>query len=620
MSQRIPESVIEEIRTQINIVDVVGQYVQLKKSGKNYFGLCPFHEERSPSFSVAEDKQIYHCFGCGKGGNVFSFIQEIDGLNFPEAVKKIADLGQISLEFDLGTVNEQTAPTEGQRQQQALIELHETAAELYHHILLNTQAGEEALTYLTERGLSPEIIREFQIGFAPRERILLQKVFENEAVAENLLAESGLMTQRDDGTWLDRFYQRIMFPIKNSQGKIVAFSGRVLAQADYDTTKMPKYLNSPETDIFNKRRILFNYHVAKAEARKSNELILFEGFMDVIAANRAGLKNGVASMGTSLTNEHLQMIQRSTNSVLLCYDGDLAGIEATKRALDLLESQTALEIGIVSLPDGLDPDDYIKKYNPEQFANLIKNGRETQFTFKMNYFKKGRNLQNEQERFNYLELLVKELVKVPSMIEREVYIKQLSQEFGISIEAINEEIQTAQQSERREHQLQQRNRRQEQQRVEPVKPQVQQIKPITVGEKAEQMLLFRIMSERAVQGKINQLADFSFIHDEYQEIYTHFNDYMLTQGEFKPADFLNYLQADYLKEKFVKIAYLDLSEESSLQEIDDYLLVLQQERLRQIQQAKIIEQKEASRTGNKQLEQELAVEIINLQRKLKSVR
>lgn len=619
MAQRIPQEVIEEVRRQSNIVDVVGQHVQLKKSGKNYFGLCPFHEERSPSFSVAEDKQMYHCFGCGKGGNVFKFLQEVDGISFPEAVSKVADIAHVAIDFDLSAdAGAEASPQ--QRQNQELIKLHEKASELYHHILLNTQAGAEALTYLEERGLTTELIEEFQIGFAPNERILLQKVFENEQVSDELIESSGLMTQRESGERLDRFYQRIMFPIRNSQGKIIAFSGRVLPTETVDTSRMPKYLNSPETDIFNKRQTLFNFDKAKAVARKDGELLLFEGFMDVIAAWNAGVKSGVASMGTSLTNEQIQMIQRASKSLVFCYDGDSAGIEATNRGLELLSEVSTLDLNIVSFPEGLDPDDYIRKYGADGFVSLVKTGRETRFTFKMNYLKKGKNLQNEQERFNYLQELVKELAKVPSVIEREVYVNQLSQEFGVSVDAIQSEIKGQKQEGRETERANRQRTKPEQRRIEPHQPKEYQVKSLSLGEKAEQMLLYRIMHERAVQGKVSQLKDFSFIRDVYQELYNHFNDYMLTQGTFSAADFVDYLRADYLKETFVKISYIEMSEESSLKEIDDYIVAIQKDRLEAIKQLKISEQREASRLGNKQLEQELAVEIINIQRELKSVR
>ena len=250
MAQLIPQETIEMVRQQTNIVDVVGQYVQLKKSGKNYLGLCPFHNEKSPSFSVAEDKQIFHCFGCGKGGNVFSFIQEIEGLSFPESVEKVADLANISVSLNLTNRPQVMSPKVLEESQ--LIQIHEKTSELYHHILMNTQVGEKALEYLKERGLTEEVIKTFQIGFAPRDRRLLHKVLEKDNYSDEVLKKTGLLFQLEDGNWIDRFYQRIMFPITNFQGKVIGFSGRILEDVDFDATDQPKYLNSPETDLWFK--------------------------------------------------------------------------------------------------------------------------------------------------------------------------------------------------------------------------------------------------------------------------------------------------------------------------------------------------------------------------------
>ncbi|QIL46886.1 DNA primase [Vagococcus coleopterorum] len=626
MSQRIPHEVIEDIRNQANIVDVVGQYVQLKKSGKNHFGLCPFHDERSPSFSVAEDKQMYHCFGCGKGGNVFKFLQDLEGLTFPESVKKVADLGNMAI--DLSFVGSQPAmETPEQKAKAALIELHESAADMYHHILLNTEVGAEALAYLNERGLTEEIIKEFQIGFAPAERILLQKIYERDEVPRERQIASGLMSERHDGELVDRFYQRIMFPIRDGRGQTVAFSGRILPNEKIDSSKQPKYLNSAETDIFNKREVLFNFDKAKGHARKEQELILFEGFMDVIAAWRAGVKHGVASMGTSLTNEQVRMIQKTTPQVLICYDGDSAGIEATHRALDLLGKQTNLELGVLSIPGGLDPDEYLKENGEEQFQTFFNTGRESVFTFMMRYHQRGKNLQTEQDRFTYIEQVVKELAKVNSVIEREVYIKQLSDEFDISVDAISAELAKAKTEERQEYQQQRQQQQYEPEMVEEPVYQQQpgtvrefQERPLTTGEHAEKLLLYRLMTERGVHGKINQIPDFAFNHDEYQELYQHFNDYMLTHSQFDASAFVDYLKEEPLKQKFVTVFYQEMSEESSEREISDYLIAIKQARLEGIKQEKIKEQREANRVGNKQLEQELTIEIINIQRNLKNLR
>src|SRR5699024_4972579 len=264
--------VIDDIREKTNIVDIVGQYVQLKKSGKNYTGLCPFHNEKTPSFSVAEDKQFYYCFGCGEGGNVFTFIQEIEGISFTEAVLKVADMENIPIDDSyrhLSTTNDDLNSVD-----QMLIQLHEKAVEIYHHMLVNTAAGQEALDYLHERGLTDALIEEFKIGFAPEQRDFLLRIFRNEALDENNFKETGLFVEKENGELLDRFYQRIMFPIRNAQAKTVAFSGRFLATESFRQEDQPKYLNSPETKIFNKSEVLFNYDKARASIRKSNEVYL----------------------------------------------------------------------------------------------------------------------------------------------------------------------------------------------------------------------------------------------------------------------------------------------------------------------------------------------------------
>lgn len=248
---RIPQTIIDDIRERSNIVDIVGQYVQLKKSGKNYFGLCPFHNEKSPSFSVAEDKQIFHCFGCGRGGNVYGFLQELEGISFPEAVVKVAEMNDIPLDPQYQQsegINEATSQTS------QLIALHEKAAEVYHHMLVNTAAGQEALDYLLDRGLTMALIEEFNIGFAPNERSFLEKVFLNEQAKAEFFPDTGLFVQRNDGSLADRFYQRIMFPIRNPQGKTIGFSGRWLASEKVGDQDQPKYLNSPETILSTSAR------------------------------------------------------------------------------------------------------------------------------------------------------------------------------------------------------------------------------------------------------------------------------------------------------------------------------------------------------------------------------
>ncbi|MDT2145752.1 DNA primase [Enterococcus faecalis] len=625
MAQRIPQEVIEEVRHRTNIVDIIGQYVQLKKSGKNYMGLCPFHEERSPSFSVAEDKQIFHCFGCGKGGTVFNFLQEIEGISFPESVKRVADLEHLSVDFDWSEPRE-VADTLENQQRRSLLQLHSKAAELYHHILVNTKIGEPALNYLLERGLTQELIETFQIGFAPQKRDFLSQVFKNEQLDETLFEPSGLFVQRDNGTFLDRFYQRIMFPINDPQGNVIAFSGRLLKTADFPGDEMPKYLNSPETTLFNKRETLFNFDKARKEIRKENTVLLFEGFMDVIAAWQSGVKSGVASMGTSLTNEQIRRLERVAKEVVICYDGDNAGVQATNRAIQLLQENSHFDLSIVSIPEKLDPDEYVRKYGAEAFQNLANHGRETVFSFKMNYHRLTRNMNNEKEQLDYVNELLRELTNVQSPLERDRYLNQIAQEFQLSVHSLEEQFNQLKQ-EQRSVQRQERQQFYQDEMMPPPMEEpvfeenhVQNKLPLTQVQKAERSLLFRLMNEQGVRQTVQQLPDFSFAHDEYQELYFLLESYATLHQSFDIADFINFLQDNQTKQLAIEIAYQNLSEESSEREVADLLHVIALSSIAEAIEQKKIQQQEAKRVGNQQLEAELTMEIIQLARQLKAQR
>lgn len=602
MAQRIPQEVIDEVRERTNIVEVVGQYVQLKKSGKNYVGLCPFHEEKTPSFSVVEDKQIFHCFGCGKGGNVFTFLQELEGLSFPESVKKVADMEQISLGVEIST-----EPTgESSNRLQPLISLHEKIRDLYHHILVNTKAGEEALAYLHKRGLSDQLIDEFHIGFAPNQRDFLVQICRKDRVPEDVMARSGLFIQRDDGSFSDRFYQRVMFPLNDARGKTIGFSGRLLQTKDFPGDEQPKYLNSPETELFNKREVLFNFDKARNEIRKQGEAILFEGFMDVLAAWQADIKIGLASMGTSLTEQQITAIERITNHVIVAYDGDRAGLAATDRALAILGAHSRLSLSAVTIPEKLDPDEYLHKYGPEELRNLLQHGRQTPFVFQMHYRKKDVNLDNEADRLAYLNGLVDELVKVQSPVEQDLYLGQLADDFNLTRESLKQQLRQARQTSRMER------RQQAPQRAATAAPKT----VLSQQEKAERMLIYRAMNETNVREQLVQ-QEFQFIHDRYQELLLYLDSYMMVHGQFVLADFLNYLKEDSMKQLVIDISVLQMSEDSNEREIYDLMQVIAQSSIAEEIKQRQKEQLEARKTGNQQRELELTIQIIELTKRLK---
>ena len=394
---------------------------------------------------------------------------------------------------------------------------------------------------------------------------------------------------------------------------MIGFSGRWLAPEKGQEKDQPKYLNSPETELFNKRQVLFNLDKARSEIRKSGEVLLFEGFMDVIAAWQAGIKNGIASMGTSLTNQQIQHIERLTKELVFCYDGDKAGFEATNRGIELLRQNSRLRLSIIVIPEKLDPDEYLRKYGKESFNELLSHGRETVFTFKSRYLKQEKNLDNEKDKIEYLEEVITELSKVVSPIEQDMYLSQLAAEFQVNRETIQTQLREL----RRENQ---RSRTEQQPTVVPerqaVKTSTAKKRPLTQVEKAEQILLYRIFKEVSVRNLLKE-QNFQFIHDTYAEVYFLFDAFVSQHDEFNLAEFLDFLQDEKLRRLVVEIEYLRVAEESTPREIQDLLRVISKSGLADEIMIKKQMQQEARRTGNKQLELELTIEIIDLTKQLK---
>ena len=430
-----------------------------------------------------------------------------------------------------------------------------------------------------------------------------------------MLERSGLFVTHDDGRMSDRFYQRVMFPLRNSQGQTIGFSGRWLAPEKGQEKDQPKYLNSPETELFNKRQVLFNLDKARSDIRKNGEILLFEGIMDVIAAWQAGIKTGLDSMGTSLTAQQIQQMEKLTKELVFCYDGDNAGFEATNRGIELLRQNSRLALSVVVVPEKLDPDEYLRKYGEASFQELVAHGRETVFTFKSRYLKQGKNLDNEKDKIEYLEELLVELSRVVSPIEQDMYLSQLSTEFQIGRETIQKQLRDL----RRTNQ-QNRQEPQESQHTQVTRQETARKKrPLTQVEKAEQILLYRAFKEVSVRNILKE-REFQFIHDAYAEVYFLFDAYVSQHYEFNLAEFLDFLQDENLRRLVVEIEYLPVAEESSPREIQDLLDVISKSGLADEITLKKQMQQEARRTGNKQLELELTIEIINLTKQLKQAK
>lgn len=406
---------IAEIKNSVNIVEIIGEVVSLSKAGRNYLGLCPFHGEKTPSFNVVEDKQFYHCFGCGRSGDVFKFIEEYRGVTFIDAVQIVSEKAGIA-------IPNQARPYQPTlvNPNQELYDIHQEASKFYQAILMTTKMGEEARSYLHERGLTDEVIRHFQLGLAPAEGNYLYRNL-SEKFSEKVITDSGLFTISDAGTVFDAFQDRIMFPLTDDTGHVIAFSGRLWKEA-VDGSHQAKYKNSRSTRLFNKSFELYHLDQAKTSAKKLREMYVMEGFMDVIAAYRAGIENAVASMGTALTPEHVHHLSHFTKKVILTYDGDKAGLEATVKALDVLQD---LDLEIVRIPDQMDPDEYLKKTSPEELASLLKDSRISKVEFLMHYWKPS-YIENLQAQIEFVEKLAPIIAQTQSITAQNAYIYKLA--------------------------------------------------------------------------------------------------------------------------------------------------------------------------------------------------
>ena len=416
-----PPSFLDELTARNPIEDVVGQYVSLKRSGSNLFGLCPFHGEKTASFSVAPDKGIYYCFGCHKGGSVINFQMEIEGLSYPDAVRSLAK--RVGME-----VPEDEQYQSRYRQQERLWALHKDAAR-YFHSQLHSPVGAEALEYALGRGMSHRILAIFGVGFAPDSWDGLIRAMKAKNYTEQELKDSGLVTvSQKNGRIFDRFRNRLMFPIIDVRGNIIGFGGRILG----NDKASAKYLNSPETLIFNKRKNLFGLNLAKKT--KLPYMILVEGNIDVVALHQYGFDNAIASLGTSLTEEQANLLSRYTEQIVLIYDGDTAGQRATQRAIPILE-KAGIDVKVLQLRDAKDPDEYLKKFGADRFKLLLEESS-NRVEYQLRAITKKYNLREDEQRVKFIAEAAEFVSTLPSAVQREVYGTRAAEAAGISYEAM----------------------------------------------------------------------------------------------------------------------------------------------------------------------------------------
>lgn len=421
-----PREFVAQVRERNDLVDLVSDYVSLRKSGKAYVGLCPFHTEKTPSFSVAPDKQVFYCFGCQSGGDVFDFLRMKEGLEFTEAVEVLARRAGLR-------VPEAARDRHKNRERSEMLAALEAASRYFSFFLHRRPEGEKARNYLAKRGLSADVVREFELGFAPDSWDGLLKALKKHGFPEDTLLKAGLVVPREKGDGcFDRFRGRLMFPIKDAQGRTVGFGGRVLDES------LPKYTNSPETAVFNKRRVLYALPQARAAIRETSRAIVVEGYLDAISAHQAGIRNVVASLGTALSEEQARALSRYAGEVLIAYDADTAGTKATLRGLEVFSSLPAT-VRVISLPEGTDPDKFLKTRGRKAFEDLIAGARPLMvYRFDLVMAKYG--TEGVQGKVKIVEEVAPLLAGLQNAVERDEYIREFAARLGVTEDSLRTEV------------------------------------------------------------------------------------------------------------------------------------------------------------------------------------
>lgn len=420
---RYSDELIDEVRQNNDVVDIISQYVHLTRKGRNYFGLCPFHNEKSPSFSVSPDRQIFHCFGCGVGGNVYTFLMKIEGITFKESLEQLAERANIQL-----PTLQSNADTAKEELKAKVYKVNEFTAEFYHQNLYKPTA-KIAQEYVKQRKMNRETLEAYRIGYSGKFDELY-KALKAQGFGEQEILESGLVNKNDNGTYIDRYRNRLMFPICDARGKVIAFGGRVL-----DDSK-PKYINSPENIVYSKGRHLFGLNVAKKYSTK--RIIIVEGYMDVISLHQRGITNVVGALGTALTEQQGWLLRKTTEQVVLGFDADGAGQTAVARSMDILQKM-GCDMRVLQIEGAKDPDEFIVKFGEGRFKLAVENAISL-VEFKVKNLKKELNLENTGDKIKFLNQIAKILSKVENTMEREIYIEKIAKGYNISKEALFAEI------------------------------------------------------------------------------------------------------------------------------------------------------------------------------------
>lgn len=602
----IPEHLIQTVLERADIVEVVGRYVSLSKQGKNFTGLCPFHSEKTPSFLVSPEKQIFKCFGCGKGGDVFRFLMNIDGISFPEAFNQLADEVGIRHQWKAKTI----PLTPAQEEKRKLMEAYELTTKWYHNILLHTDVGRKAMEYLYDRGFSLKSIEAFQIGYAPPMWDKLHQFLSSKGFSSDFLEKGGLLRSTEKG-YMDLFRDRIIFPIHETSGKVIAFAGRILGEGQ------PKYLNTPDTILFQKSRVLFHFHQAKLEARKTGYIVLFEGYADVIKAWQAGIRNGVASMGTSISEQHAQLLKRFTNQIVLCYDGDEAGQTAAHKNIQPLEKHR-FSVRVSILPDRMDPDEYITVHGGESFRKNIIEAAVSTVEFHLLRLRNAYKLQESDGKLQYVRASLKVIARQHSPTVREHYLRALSSEFKFSLDTLKQECAEIR------HELQKKRQVGDNNDIPWNNVKNNTSKGDTAPSLlpawhiAERHLLAIMMHDPQITSYVEKKLGAGFQVESHAALAAYIYAYYTNHEEMMLQQFIGSLDEE-LANLASAISILYSKEATSQQVVDDYILEILKVPLQQQISRKKKEMLQAERSEDWMTAAQLGTEIITLERQLKAM-
>lgn len=603
LNRYIPDEIVEQIRASSDIVDIVSDFVRLKKQGRNYVGLCPFHNEKTPSFMVSQEKQIYRCFGCGEGGNIFSFLMKRGNLSFPEAVAVLAERSGIS-------IPEEDDPERDARAKKAeqAYKLNELVKDFYQYVLKNHDIARGARSYLEQRGVTPETADKFQIGFAPPSWDSQINFLKKKGYSEEILEKMGFILAKTKGApgYYDRFRNRIMFPVWNIQGKVVGFGGRVLDDS------LPKYLNSPETPLFNKGHLLYGINKALESIRRLDQVIIVEGYMDVISCHQAGIENVVASLGTAFTPEQGKLLLRYTRQVVFAYDADTAGVNAAMRGWQVLDD-IGCRVRVVSIPEGKDPDDYIRNHGPEQFLLLVNEKALSLSDYKTDRALEKYDIYTLEGKFKIASEVIPSIINLSNEIEKDEAIMKLAKRLHLSPDAIRAEVDKNARKSRNSWGKRDKITGLRDNMSNFAQPAKSQKEEKDARSKAEETLLIMLLEDKSVFSKIKGEVGVHFSSNQEYLIIINLLAEMIENGlDYQPAALFDRMPDEASAGILSELMARETPADNKVKIIQDCLKTIREDERRKKREDLLRQMEEADRNQDQDLRNQLLLEYSKL--------